>query len=172
MNKAKIITRQAMIAAIYTVTSTLLAPLSFSSIQVRVSEALTLLPVFGPENIIGITVGCFLTNLIGVMTGADLLGAFDIVFGTMATLFAGIATYMLRNVRTKDVPVAAALPPIILNAVVVGMELCVLISGGFNPVVFAGQALSVGIGEALSCILGLILVRLIEKNPSLSKVFD
>lgn len=171
MNKAKFIARQAMIAAIYTVTSTLLAPLSFSTVQVRVSEALTLLPVFGAENIVGITVGCFLTNLIGVLTGADLLGAFDIVFGTMATLFAGIATYMLRNVRIKDIPVAAAIPPIVFNAVVVGMELCIMISGGFNALVFGAQALSVGVGETLSCVLGLVLVRIIEKNSSLSEIF-
>ncbi len=169
---AKKITRQAMIAAIYTVLSTVLAPLSFGTLQIRISEALTLLPVFGTEYIAGVTVGCFLTNLIGVLTGADLLGGFDILFGTLATVFARICTYMLRDVRTSGVPVAAALPPILFNAVIVGMELCILISGGFNAAIFTAQAVSVGIGEALSCFMGIVLVRLIEKNSSLRTLFS
>ncbi len=166
--KSNVMVKQAMIAAMYTVIGMVLAPFSFGSVQVRVSEALTLLPVFGFQNIWGVTIGCFLTNLIGFATGANILGWLDIIFGTAATLIAAILSYLFRNVRFKGIPVLSALPPIIVNAVVIGYELCVMISGGFNPAVFWAQALSVGAGQLISCaVLGLILVKAIEKNSKL-----
>lgn len=171
MNKSNMITKQAMIAAIYAAVSLALAPITFGTVQARISEALTLLPVFGAQNIIGITLGCFITNLVGVFTGANILGWLDIIFGTMATLVAGFFTYSLRKVRLGKLPLAAAIPPIILNAAVVGMELCIVINGGFNAAVFAVQALSVGLGEALSVALGLVMVRVIENSPNLKDIF-
>jgi uncharacterized membrane protein len=171
MKSTKSITRQAMIAAIYTITSTLLSYISFGTVQVRISEALTILPVFGTEYIMGVTVGCFFTNLIGVATGANILGSLDVVFGTAATLLAGFATYRLRNVKYKGLPILAATPPIIFNAVTVGMELCVMMTGGFNALVFGRQALSVGIGETFSCIIGLVLVKVIQSNSNLESLF-
>ena len=172
MNKANKISKQAMIAAMYTVLCVALSPITYGAIQVRISEALTLLPVFGAVNIWGVTIGCFLTNLIGLFTGANILGAFDIFFGTLATLLAACLSYLLRDIRFKGLPILSALPPIIINAVVVGLELCVMLTGGFNWAVFGLQAISVAIGQGLSClVLGLILIRVIEKNPKLKELF-
>ena len=173
MKKTNKLSKQAMIAALYTVIGFVMAPLSFGAVQARVSEALTLLPVFGIQNVWGITVGCFLTNLIGLATGANILGSLDIVFGTAATLAAGLLTYLFRNIRFKGMPILSALPPVLINAVVVGRELCVMINGGYNPVIFTAQAVSVGIGQAVSCIgLGMAMVRIIEKNPALKEMME
>lgn len=173
MNKSKIISKQAMIAAMYVVLGMVFAPISFGSVQARVSEALTLLPIFGFSNIWGVTIGCFITNLIGLFTGANILGSLDIVFGTLATFSSAILTWALRNIRYKNLPVLAAIPPIVINAVVVGWELCVMISGGFNIVVFTAQAVSVGLGQLLSCgILGILLARVIERNPNLKEIVE
>ena len=73
MKKTNVITKQAMIAAAYAVVSLVLAPISFGAVQARISEALTLMPVFGFANVYGITIGCFITNLVGFFTGANIL---------------------------------------------------------------------------------------------------
>ena len=170
MKKTNNLSKQAMIAALYTVIGFVMAPISFGAVQARISEALTLLPVFGIQNVWGITVGCFLTNLIGLATGANILGSLDIIFGTAATLAAGILTYLFRNLRFKNLPILSALPPIIINAIVVGWELCIMINGSFHPVIFTAQAVSVGVGQTISCGIGLLLVRLIENNKRLKEI--
>ena len=71
--------RCAVIAAVYVVVCLVLAPFSYGAVQVRVAEALCLLPVFGAEYIVGVTLGCFLANLLGSTV-------VDVVFGTLATL--------------------------------------------------------------------------------------
>lgn len=170
MNNANKLSKQAMIAALYTVIGFVLAPISFGAVQARVSEALTLLPVFGIQNVWGITVGCFLTNLIGMATGANILGSLDIILGTAATLVAGLLTYLFRNIRFKGLPVLSALPPVIINAIVVGWELCIMINGNFHPVIFTAQAVSVGVGQIISCGIGLLLVKIIENNKRLKEM--
>ena len=173
MKKTKIITNQAMIAAIYTVVSTAFSAFTFGTVQVRVSEALTLLPLFSITNIWGVTIGCFLTNLIGFFTGANILGGLDMIFGTMATFCAALCTYALRKVRIKKIPVFSVIPPILFNAVVVGWELCVLINGGFNAVVFFTQAASVALGQFISCgIIGLAMVEYIEKHKPFKQLIS
>ena len=62
----------AVIAALYAAVSLALAPLSFGPVQIRIAEAMTLLPVLFPEAIAGVTLGCFLTNLIGAIMGVVL----------------------------------------------------------------------------------------------------
>jgi uncharacterized membrane protein len=154
-----------MIAALYTALCVALSPLSYGMVQVRVAEALTLLPVFSPIAIWGVTFGCALSNLVGLMTGANILGALDVVFGTAATLVAAALSYGLRNVRVFGIPVLSAIPPVILNAVVVGLELTFMETGGYNAAAFAVNALYVGLGEAISCIaLGLPLVYVLGKT--------
>ena len=168
--KTNNLSRQAMVAAIYTVVSVCFSAITYGPVQVRISEALTLLPVFAYGNIWGVTIGCFLTNVIGFFTGANILGSLDIVFGTMATFLAAVTTYLLRNVKIKGLPVASVLPPVIFNAVVIGWELCVLINGGFNLVVFVAQAASVALGQIISCgVIGLFMVKTIEKNKTLKE---
>ena len=170
-SKAATISKQAMTAAIYTVVSVCLSAITYGPVQIRISEALTLLPVFAFNNIWGVTIGCFLTNLIGFFTGANILGSLDIVFGTLATFSAALVTYLLRNIKFKGLPVLSAIPPILFNAVVVGWELCVVISGGFNTVVFIAQAASVAAGQIISCgVIGLVMVNLINKNAVLKEL--
>ena len=154
-----------------TAVSLVLAPIAFGAVQARVSEAFTLLPVLVPDAVVGVTLGCFLTNLVGVFTGANVLGALDIVFGTAATLTAALCTRRLARVRLRGLPVAAAVPPVLINAVVVGAEL----AWAFGPRTFAGfllQAGGVALGQLFSCFaLGLPLVRIIEKTPALRAWF-
>lgn len=102
-----------MIAAVYTVLCLVLQPFSYGAVQVRVAEAFCLLPVFGAEYIVGVTLGCLLANLLGSTM-------VDVVFGTAATLIACLATYALRNVRWKGLAIPASFPPVIANALIVG----------------------------------------------------
>lgn len=171
MKNTKTLVRCALIAALYTAVSLALAPIAFGAVQVRVGEALTLLPVLAPDAIIGVTLGCFLTNLVGVFTGANVLGALDIFFGTAATLAAALCTRRLAHVRLKGLPVAAAVPPVLINAAVVGAELV----WAFGPRTLGGfllQAAGVAAGQVISCFaFGLPLVRVIEKTPALRAWF-
>ena len=99
----------ALIAAVYVVLTLVFAPFSYGEIQVRISEALTILPFFTPAAIPGLFVGCILANLLG---GAIPL---DIAFGSIATLIGAVFTYKLRNSSKWLAPV----PPIVANAVLV-----------------------------------------------------
>lgn len=155
-----------MIAAVYTVLCLALSPLSYGAVQIRFAEALTLLPVFGPEYILGITLGCLLANALGST-------AIDVVFGTTATLLAGVVTYLLRRFRVGGLALPAALPPILFNAVIIGCEIAFFFGDGpaTLPVVLY-NALTVGIGQLISCgILGVALVRTIERNRDLHRLF-
>lgn len=171
MKNTKTLVRCALIAALYTAVSLALAPIAFGAVQARVSEALTLLPVLVPDAVVGVTLGCFLTNLVGVFTGANVLGALDIFFGTAATLAAALCTRRLARVRLKGLPIAAAVPPVLINAVVVGAELM----WAFGPRTLEGfllQAAGVAVGQVISCVvLGIPLVRVIEKTPALRAWF-
>jgi uncharacterized membrane protein len=155
----------AMIAALYAALCFALAPVSYGILQFRVAEALTLLPVFSPICVWGVTLGCAVANLVGFFTGANILGAFDILFGTLATLIAAILSYRLRNVRFKGVPVASAAPPVLVNALVIGLELTYMLVGTFDIGVFAVNALQVGLGQTAACFaLGLPLCYMLEKT--------
>ena len=109
-NKSVLFMAQAaMIAAIYVVLTIVFAPFSFGEVQVRIAEALTILPVFTPAAIPGLFIGCLIGNILG---GALLP---DIIFGSLATLIGALFTYLLRK-RSKFL---APLPPILANIVVV-----------------------------------------------------
>lgn len=101
------ITRSALVAAIYFALATALQPVSFGPVQFRLSEALVLLPVFMPESVIGVTLGCFLSNFFYSTM-------YDVIFGTIATGVAAVLTFLLR--KTKFLYV---FPPLILNAILV-----------------------------------------------------
>lgn len=160
------LTRSALIAAMYAALTLLasLFGLAFGPIQVRVSEALTILPVFSAASIPALSVGCLLANLIGLFTGNP-LGWMDMIFGTAATLIAAVLTYLLRNIRWRNLPVLASLPPVICNAVIVGLELTFALHGSFLPGMFGWYALTVGAGQAVACIgLGLPLYAVLRKH--------
>lgn len=151
----------AVIAAIYTVLTLLLAPISYGQIQVRVSEALTLLPFLSSYSIWGVFLGCIIANIIGGN------GIIDVVFGSMATLIAAILTYYIGKSNLKFKKYLAPLPPIIINAVVIGFILNYTLK---LPLLLS--MIWVGLGEAISCyILGLILISIIEKNKKLMSYF-
>lgn len=162
--------RCAVIAAVYVVLCLVLAPFSYGAVQVRIAEALCLLPVFGAEYIIGVTLGCFLANLFGSTI-------IDVIFGTIATLLACLVTYRLRNLRIKGLAIPASLPPVLFNAVIVGIEITLFFTdytAMSAPVwlLCLSNGISVGIGELISCtILGVALVKLIESNTALKRIF-
>ena len=159
--------RCAVIAAVYVVVCLVLAPFSYGAVQVRVAEALCLLPVFGAEYIVGVTLGCFLANLLGSTV-------VDVVFGTLATLLACLVTYKLRDIRVKGLAIPASLPPVVFNMIIVGaFEITFFFSDGAPTAMLAVfNAVTVGIGELISCtILGVVRVKLIESNAGLNKIF-
>ena len=169
---AKALVTAAMLAACYTALTVALAPISYGMVQVRISEAFTLLPIYSPVAIWGVSVGCLLSNLIGLLMGANILGALDILFGTLATVIAAVFSYWLRRFRIRGLPVLSALPPVLVNAIIIGAELCYVTVGSFQPSVFLIQALWVGLGEAISCFcLGLPLCWLLERKGLHHKLF-
>ena len=166
MNTKRLV-RAAMVAAIYVVLCLVLAPFSYGAVQVRLAEMLCLLPVFGAEYIVAVTLGCFLANLLG----STLV---DVVFGTAATLVACLLTYAVRKMRVGGLAIPAAIPPIVSNAVIVGaLELTFFLPGVTGTAALAAwNALTVGIGEVISCgILGVALVKLMESNADLRRLF-
>ena len=144
-SKVLFIAQAAMVAATYVVLTLVGASFSYGEVQVRISEALTILPVFTPAAIPGLFIGCLISNILG---GCILP---DIIFGSLATLIGAIFTWMLRN-KSKYL---APLPPIIANVIVVPF---VLRYGYQVPLPIPFMMLTVGIGEVISCgVLGLIL---------------
>ena len=146
------ITQAAMIAAIYVVLTVFISAFNLASgaIQVRISEALTILPVFTPAAIPGLFLGCLISNLV---TGCMPL---DVVFGSLATLIGACGTYALRKHKWL-----APLPPIIANTIIVPFVLrYVYLAEGTIPFFM----LTVGIGEVISCyLLGSILHRVLDR---------
>jgi uncharacterized membrane protein len=171
-SSAKRITACAMIAALYFALGLLFLPITYGPVQVRVAEALTLLPIFSPWGVVGVILGCAVTNAYGVAAGANILGALDIFIGTGATLAAALMTRGLRHVRIKGIPILAPLPPVLVNALVIGGELTFVMAGGWDARLFALNALQVGAGQFVSCyVLGLVLVYALEKAGLHKKLF-
>lgn len=152
MNKTlnvKFVATSAVIAAAYVALSLVSAAfgLAFGPVQFRVSEILCILPVFTPAAIPGLFVGCILTNLIS-------FSPLDIIFGSLATLIAAVMTYFLRDVKIKGLPFLAFLPPIFVNAIIVGAEVAVF----FMPdtaffTAFAITGFQVFLGQTAVCLL-------------------
>ena len=158
----------ALIAAVYAVLTLALPVLSYGEWQCRISEALTLLPILLPQAIPGLVVGCLVSNLFGLMGGANPAGAWDLLFGTLATLVAACLTYALRRPRIRGLPVWATLPPVLINAVVVGIELT-LVYGGL-PWYF--NMLGVAAGQRAACtVCGLLLFAMLERSGAARVLF-
>lgn len=171
MMSSKRMARCGLIAALYTTLCMVLAPVSFGAVQVRLAEALCLLPVFGADYILGVTLGCFVSNLLGVSMGTTV--ALDILFGTLATFFACVFTWLLRHFRIFGLALPAAIPPVLFNAVIIGLEISFFFPDGAItlPLILLNM-FSIGLGEVISCcLLGTALVRLIERNRRLSVLF-
>ena len=154
-NKTRYLTLAAVIAALYVVLTYLSALFGLSGqnlIQVRLSEALCILPYFTPAAVPGVTIGCLIANL---ATGAHIL---DIVFGTLATLLGAIGTRLLRKWRFL-----APLPPILANTLIVPFVLryAYLMTDTAMPILF----LTVGVGEIISVgVIGMLLLLALQKR--------
>ena len=146
------ITQGAVIAALYVVLTLAFAPISFGPVQVRIAEALCILPMFTPAAIPGLFIGCLIANLIG---GGIML---DVIFGSIATLIGAVFGYMLRSNRWL-VP----LPAIIANTLIVPFVL----RYGYGVVDIAIPVLmfQIMVGEIAGCfVLGEILCTALQKN--------
>lgn len=167
-NKSLQIANAGMIAALYVVLTWIanLAGLASGAIQVRLSEALTILPVFTASAVPGLTVGCVLANL---LTGC---AAWDVVFGSLATLIGAVGTRLLKNK-----PMLAWIPPVVSNVVIVPIVLMKVY--GVTDITVFGQyfgqdmiwlmlIVTVGIGEVISCgVLGLLLWKALKNVPQI-----
>lgn len=153
MNKKVLfIVHAAVIAALYVVLTFAANAFGLANnvIQVRFSEALTILPIFTPAAIPGLFIGCILSNF---LTGCLL---WDIVFGSIATLLGALGTYLLRGAKWL-----APLPPIVANTLIVPFVLAYVYRFDGSIPYFM---LTVGIGEVISCgILGILLRNVLQK---------
>lgn len=162
----------AVIAALYVsltyAQEALLPGTTSMAVQFRLSEALTMLCVFTPYAIPGLTVGCLLANIVS-------MGALpiDMIMGTLASLLAAISIYKTRKLCIKGLPVVSALMPAIFNGVIVGAEIEIFfIDGPFNFLSFLIQGGVVALGELCVCFsVGLLLVKAI-KNKKLEKYLN
>lgn len=149
--KVLFIVHASVIAALYVVLTFVANAFGVANyaVQVRFSEALTILPFFTPAAIPGLTLGCLLSN---ILTGCALP---DIIFGTLATLAGAVLTRLLRKNKWL-----APVPPIVANTVIVPFVL--YYAYGIRPLWLS--FITVGAGEILSCgILGMILLGVLNK---------
>ena len=132
--------------------------LAYGPIQLRISEVLTILPLFTPAAIPGLTIGCFIAN-IGSFNVADLL------FGTSATLCAAWLTYILRDKTVKGLPIFSFLPPVIINALVIGFEIAIFLPSNKGFLYgFLLSGIEVGIGQLIVCFcFGIPFYYLVKK---------
>lgn len=152
----------AAVAAVYAALTMCLAPISYGAVQFRISEALCILPFFFPYTTWGLYVGCLIANLLSPV------GILDIVFGSLATLLAGLATAALgkRSRSSWLCCIWACFMPVIFNAVIVGALIAA--AGGSSlfsqagAALFAVNALEIGLGElAVMFVIGLPLMRIL-----------
>ena len=161
--RIKFVVFNGVIAAIYAALTYFLAPISYGPIQARISEVMTVFPIFSGPTIVGLSLGCLISNLIN----PESLGPVDIIGGTLATVLGGIFSYLIGK-KNKWLGV---IPPIIANGLIVGGYLPFLL---FDTVTWQSVAftmLTVAGGEAVVLIvLGLPLVAVLEKTGLKSKL--
>ncbi len=140
-------TQAAIIASIYAALTIALMPYSYGIMQVRISEALTILPFLTPAAIPGLFIGCIVANIVGGY------GIWDIVLGSSATL---IAAFLSSKIKKK---IWVPLPPVISNALIIGVMLHYVLE---LPLLYCIGW--VGLGQLIACYgLGYPLLRYLEK---------
>lgn len=146
------------IAAVYVALTIAFAPISYGIYQVRVAEALTVLPFLYPPAIIALTVGCFVANIFGGQ------GLQDIIFGSSFTLLAGLMTMSAGFLKSRKLGmVLAPLPPVIVNAFGVALYLAPI--SGFN---YLYTVQWIGVGQLVACYgLGLPLLLIISHRAGI-----
>ena len=154
--KVRDVAHGGMIAALYVTITVLFAPISYGEIQLRVSEALTLLPYYMPAAVPALFAGCIIANFAGGY------GIWDVVFGSGATLFAAWLSSKMPNLWL------AAVPPVVVNMFVIGALLHFIID-----VPFFITAVYVGLGQTAACFAIVIpLMKVLEKYSIIKKERD
>ncbi len=144
----------ALIGALYAALTLAAAPTSFGLMQVRVSEALCILPFFTSAAVPGLFIGCLVSNLAG---GAVL---YDVVFGSLATLLAALLTRWFKKRGFSKW--LAPLPAVVVNALIVGALMTLVYLPG--EVTYLAGAAYVGAGQAIACYgLGMPLLYVLER---------
>lgn len=152
----KFLIQSAVIAAVYVVLTLALAPFSYGVMQIRISEALTVLPFFTPAAVPGLFVGCLLANIIGPYGLADIIG------GSITTLIAAVCSYKLRSK-----PLLVPLPPVIANGLIIGSMLHYVFG---VPVALWLCIVGVAFGEFIACYgIGLPLLKYLSKYANIFK---
>lgn len=164
------LTAAAVIGAAYAVLTLALAPISYGAVQLRISEALCIMPYFIPGTAWGLAAGCCIANL---LTG----NIFDIVFGSLATLAAGLCTAAAgKRARTRATAALGCAMPVVFNALIVGAVITEAYNGVSmlaHPGVFALNAAQVGLGEAaVMGLLGYPLARILPKKAFFNEFAD
>ena len=161
-NSVLMMTRAAAVAALYVVLTyiSFLFGLASGPVQFRLSEALTVLPLFMPESVLGLALGCALSNL---LTGSHII---DIIFGTLATLLGALGTRLLRHVKHFP-PFLYTFPSILSNGIIVPLVLTFTIYGEFSHATFWPLVGSVSLGEAGVClIVGTLLYYTLKRHET------
>lgn len=163
MNKKKVnfVVLAGIIAAAYVVLTFVANALNiaYGPIQFRVSEVMTILPILTPAAIPGLTIGCFIANL------GSPYGAVDIICGTFATFSAALLTYYSRKIIIKNLPILSMFFPVIVNAIIIGLEITLLMPEGFKLTAFLITAFQIGLGQFVVCYgLGIPLYFTLKKS--------
>lgn len=146
----------ALIAAIYATLTILLGSISYGPVQFRIAEGLTILPALTPAGIPGLFVGCLVANILGPY------GLIDMVLGGGATLIAAILSYLLRKR-----PILVPLPPVVINAVVIGMMLYYVYA---VPMSLLACMATVGVGQLVTCYgIGYPLLKILSRYENIFK---
>ncbi len=157
----RFIAEAGIIAAVYFAITMAVAYIAFGPLQLRISEALCILPFFTPAAVPGLFIGCLLANLAG-----SPLGPYDILFGSLATLLASFLTYIIGRISSqagRDTGKAKWLLP--LPAVLVNAFVVAGILNYYLNVLYWESALYVAIGQTLACYaLGMPLFFLLNKH--------
>ena len=162
MKKSKVLylTQAALVAALYVAFTWIsnLAGLASGAVQVRISEALCILPVFMPSAIPGLAIGCLISNL---TMGSEVL---DVIFGALATLIGAVLTSKIKN------KYLAPIPAVLSNAIIVPFVIlyCYTAPEARNVQTYLLTTLGVFVGEVISAyILGVILFTALEKRKDI-----
>ena len=163
-NKLRRMVFAAMIAAMYAALTLMLSPISFGNIQIRMSEAMVLLPVLFASSVPGVTLGCFMANLLGAMMGLNILGYLDCIVGTLATLLAAVLSRKFADIRLKNIPWVSVLMPVLFNGVIIGAELAYALMPEAMLTGFVIFGFEVAFGELLAVgVFGIPLVKAFER---------
>lgn len=159
--QVKYLTESAMIAALYAclVYAGEIFNLSYGPVQLRFAEALTILPIFSSAAIPGLTIGCFISNLISPF------GILDIVLGTIATFLAAIFSYKFKNCTIKKFPLLSIMCPFVFNVLIVPISMALTADESDFVLNYFLKLVEFAPGQFISAVvLGSILWKIITKR--------